>query len=345
MYVQVENSKENKGRTVANSVVQNKNITNQILCFKDNRPEVSIQSNIYQMMVQKSKGNHIPSFHESNSIETGGKRNKQFGAYCNELTHPIQMFKEIVLAGRQVKLFQAPKGPQYTFYNLFLNDLKGKLLDYNAFEQNVLDFVDYQKETIQIKPLNLAIEKLNALEESAKKALLRLLDPAYQGIRADISDVITTVRADRLNFHQKLQGAIQKINDAGQAAWFLWQQHNFRIAPTSDALADGFNRARDVGIVSIFLNKWWSSHNFPGPNAELYIYVNGELWSIVHVKWDNKFPITFENVSMVNFKKYDGTSIQNSIITNIRAKNYLISEALKYESTAPPPSSGDTAMF
>lgn len=57
MYKQIEKSKENKSRTVANSVTQKKSDVKQGLGFVDNRPEGVAQRKLQEMMNDSTEEN------------------------------------------------------------------------------------------------------------------------------------------------------------------------------------------------------------------------------------------------------------------------------------------------
>jgi len=256
----------------------------------------------------------------------------------------VQRFTNIVLAGRHVRNFSPPTGSEYNFFNSQLKSLKDKLDDYRKFEANPeMVMVLYRPEASQIPTMEQAVNKLQVIEATASKVKRYLNNVSdYNSIMSDLDDVIATARLDRIDYSAMLQEACNETVTASDAAWYLW--NNPYVLPTSEQLALAYNRARSAGILQVLPGKWWSSNTFPGPNAEMYVSINNILWSIVHVKWHNIYPITFENVEMANFKAPNGSTIPNSIITNDAAKRSLLGEALHYGTSAPLPRSKDKNM-
>lgn len=277
------------------------------------------------------------------SLAEGLKLQAAFGSSAlAQVQAPVQRFQNIVLAGRQIRLFGPPVGAVYTFINGSLKQLQALLNDFSNFEDESLEMVRYWPEAQQRVLLISAVQKLDAIHARATQTQQYIAgDQAYAPIAADLVDVLSTALQDRAERDQQRQDADNELLGASHQAWGLW---NGLQPPTSAELAAAFDRARGAGIVTVVPGFWWSSHNFPGPNAEMQVLINGFLWALVHVKWHNQNPITFENVDMANFKPPDGSTIPNSVIPGSAARTHLIGQALSYAGSAPLPRSPDKAM-
>lgn len=266
----------------------------------------------------------------------------------------IQRFSNNILVDRELAALALPVGGQYNFSNGRINTLRQHIATYRQLEDPGLEYVRYRPEIQQVPILDQAIQQLSTILVSAA-AVTQLTngDQAYANFNAKLAEVVAAATADRNDLQALRQQALNTMFQAAQDAWTHWDNlYNLGVNPNSDALAASFNVARDAGIVQVFPNHWWSTGQYPGPNAQLEVRIwnyhtnSYAVWGYIHVKWHNVAPgaLAHENVDMVNIKTPVNGTIPNSRINNQRAVNFFITEALKYRGSAPNPNSAQTPM-
>ena len=231
----------------------------------------------------------------------------------------------------------------YSFINGSVTKLVNLCTDYEQLENGKLDMGMYMKADQQAQVYSEAMGKLAAIQKQCGTALgLMGTDKAYDKVVSLVTEIQQYAASDYKTFQGKVAEANNQMLNAYNKAFRLGNYYNpYAEYPGEYITADAFKVANAAGILNLQMVKWWRTKEYSGFNAEINVFVSGNLWAIAHVKWDPKSsPFEMkDDPKYYNFKAPNNASFpgEQSMIKDDTVQIYLLGQCLKFKDNTEVP--------